>query len=225
MNAPAAKPDFARAAARLARTPSPGARERRRFFRAPIVVGGRMLDPLGREQDCRTADISPGDARVAAPSLPEIGQRVVLYLEDFGRIAGHVARRCGEGEVAVIFESSAHKREKLAEALTWAINKIPLGLEQTDRRDRPPACQRSELARIETESGQAYEGEVLDFSLAGMTLRTPQPAPPIGAWVRVGGIHGRVSRRIEGGFAIDFEPSPDAHGAKLWTVPPGGETR
>ena len=36
-----------------------------------------MLDALGREQDCRTADMSPGDVRIASPTLPRVGERVV----------------------------------------------------------------------------------------------------------------------------------------------------
>lgn len=199
----AAATKLADAAARLSTGAIPSARERRRFRRVPIVVGGRMLDPLGREHDCRTADISPGDVRLAAPILPEIGHRVVLYLDGFGRMTGSVARNCGVGEVAIIFDFSAHKREKLAEQLTWAVNKEALSLEEAPRIIVREGIQ---LARVEIEGGEAYEGEILDFCLAGMILKTPKPAPLIGAWVRVGGIFGRVARLTEGGFAVDFEP-------------------
>ncbi|MES1204042.1 MAG: PilZ domain-containing protein [Pseudomonadota bacterium] len=178
------------------------ARERRRFYRAPIVVSGRMLDSMGREHECRTADLSPGDARVAAPIALEVGQRVIIYLEGFGRISGRVARHCGEMEFAIIFEQSSHKREKLAEALTLVMNKN-LGIEEAPRGDANLGIRH---ARIELEDGRGIEGEVLDFSLAGMTIRSAMPAPPLGAWVRVGGAYGKVARKIEGGFAVDFEP-------------------
>lgn len=184
-----------------------GTRERRRFRRTPLTVGGRMLDPLGREQDCRTADISPGDVRIAAPLLPEVGERVVLYLDGLGRMSGRVARKCGEAEVAVIFDFSAHKREKLAEQLMLAMN-AHLGVQAEARAAAAP--QSGQLARIDLESGESYQGEVLDFSLAGMTLKTAKPAPQIGAWVRVGGVYGRVARLIDGGFAVDFEPRAKA---------------
>jgi len=177
-----------------------GARERRRFRRMPIAVGGRMLDQLGREHDCRTADISPGDVRIAAPILPNVGERVVIYLDGLGRMSGKVARRCGEGEVAIIFDFSAHKREKLAEQLTLLVNRDLAG-EIADESVRP-----AERARISLENGESYDGEVLDFSLTGATLRTHRPAPPLGAWVRIGAIYGRVGRLIENGFAVDFEP-------------------
>ena len=62
------------------------------------------------------------------------------------------------------------------------------------------------LARIQPEDGEAFDAEVLDFSLAGTTLRTARQRPPIGAWVRVGNTYGRVARYLEVGFAVDFEP-------------------
>lgn len=160
-----------------------------------------MLDTLGREHDCRTADISPGDVRIHAPVVPNVGERVVIYLEGFGRVCGSVARR-GDGEAAIIFDFSAHKREKMAEQLTLAVNKS-LGIEEPQR---PAAKAGRQLTKIEFESGESYLGEILDFSLAGVVLRTAKPPPFIGDWVRVGNIYGRVARLIEGGFAVDFEP-------------------
>jgi hypothetical protein len=196
----AEKLDLAAAARRLAAA-QVGLRERRRFRRAPISVNGRLLDASGREHDCRTADISPGDVRIAATVLPEVGERVVIYLEGFGRVSGQVARRCGEGEVAVIFDFTAYKREKLAEQLTLALNR-DIGIEMETR---PAASENADLIRIEFETGEVYLGKVLDFSLAGITVKTDRRPPLIGLWVRVGGVYGRVARLIEGGFAIDFE--------------------
>jgi hypothetical protein len=201
MSNAAEKIDLASAARRLAAA-QVGLRERRRFRRAPIAVSGRLLDKSGREHDCRTADISPGDVRIAATVLPEVGERVVIYLDGLGRVSGHVARKCGEGEVAVIFDFTAYKREKMAEQLTLAMNK-DLGIEEPQRatpREGP------NVVRIEFETGDVYMGEVLDFSLAGITVKTEKPPPLIGVWVRIGGVYGRVARLMDGGFAVDFEP-------------------
>lgn len=199
MSNAAEKIDFAAAARRLTAS-QVGLRERRRFRRMPIEVSGRMLDPLGREHDCRTADISPGDIRIAAAILPQVGDRVVLYLEGIGRVTGNVARKCGEGEVAIIFDFSAHKRERLAEQLTIFVNR-DLGIDEPLREIREGA----QTVSLSFETGEVYEGEVLDFSLAGITIRSKRPPPLIGVWVRVGAVYGRVARIIEGGFAIDFE--------------------
>jgi hypothetical protein len=143
---------------------------------------------------------------IVTPTPPPVGERVIVYLEGFGRLSGRVARTCGEGEIAVIFDFSAHKRERLAEQLTVAINK-DLGIEEPSR---PMAHDTTRLVRIEHEAGDAYEGEILDFSLAGVTIRSRRLAPPLGAWVRIGGVYGRVARLIEGGYAVDFEPRPAA---------------
>jgi hypothetical protein len=121
-------------------------------------------------------------------------------------VSGRVARKCGEGEVAVTFDFSAHKREKMAEQLTLAINKS-LGI---DEPVRPILRDGAHHVRLEFETGETYDGEVLDFSLAGITIKSNRPPPLIGVWVRVGTVYGRVARLTEGGFAIDFEPRKQA---------------
>lgn len=202
MSNTAEKLDFAAAARSLAAS-QVGLRERRRFRRLPLTVNGRMLDSLGRERDCRTADMSPGDARILAPVLPSVGERVIIYLEGFGRMTGNVARR-GEDGAAIIFDFGAHKREKLTEQLTLAINK-DLGIEAPAN---STATIGSQSIQLQFETGETYEGEVLDFSLAGVTIRSHRPPPLLGVWVRVGNVYGRVARLIENGFAIDFELKP-----------------
>lgn len=205
MSNTAVKLDLAAAARRLTAAQI-GLRERRRFRRMPLEVTGRLLDMAGREHDCRTADISPGDVRIVSDILPPVGERVVIYLNGFGRVSGKVARKCGEGEVAVIFDFSAHKREKMAEQLTLAVNK-ELGIEEDAR---PAAHEGAKTVRLEFETGEIYDGEVVDFSLAGITIKSKRPPPLIGVWVRVGTVYGRVARLVDGGFAIDLEPRRQA---------------
>ena len=200
MSYTARKRDLAAAARRLTAA-QVGLRERRRFRRMPIEITGRLLDTNGREHDCRTADMSPGDVRIVSDVLPPVGERVVIYLNGFGRVSGKVARKCGEGEMAVIFDFSVHKREKMAEQLTLVVNKN-LGIEE----DARPVRDGAHAVKLEFETGEAYVGEVVDFSLAGITIKSKRPPPLIGVWVRVGTVYGRVSRLTEGGFAIDLEP-------------------
>ncbi|HYD73589.1 MAG TPA: PilZ domain-containing protein [Candidatus Binatia bacterium] len=201
MSNTAHKLDLAAAARRLTAA-QVGLRERRRFRRMPIEITGRLLDAAGREHDCRTADMSPGDVRIVSDVLPPVGERVVIYLNGFGRVSGKIARKCGEGEMAVIFDFSAHKREKMAEQLTLVVNK-DLGIQDEPR---PVVRDGAQTVKLEFETGEAYVGEVVDFSLAGITIKSKRPPPLIGVWVRVGTVYGRVSRLIEGGFAIDLEP-------------------
>lgn len=201
MSNTAAKLDLAAAARRLTAA-QVGLRERRRFRRMPVEITGRLLDPSGREHDCRTADISPGDVRIVSDMTPAVGERVIIYLDGFGRVSGKIARKCGEGEMAVIFDFSVHKREKMAEQLTLAVNK-DLGIEESPR---APLSEGAQTVRLEFETGESYDGEVVDFSLAGITIKSQRPPPLLGVWVRVGTVYGRVARLIDGGFAIDLEP-------------------
>lgn len=162
------------------------------------------MDSAGREHDCRTADISPGDARIAsAAAAVHVGDRIVFYLDDLGRLEGHVVRASADGEFAVIFSSTAHKREKIAELLTWLMSRERVALEP----EAAPARREGggALTSIATEHGPAIDGEIIDFSLVGMAVRTRQTPPPIGTWVRVGAIDGKVARYFDGGFAVDFE--------------------
>jgi hypothetical protein len=78
-----------------------------------------------------------------------------------------------------------------------------LGVDEQVREIREGA----QTVQLAFETGESYDGEVLDFSLAGITIRSQRPPPLIGVWVRVGAVYGRVARLIEGGFAIDFAPT------------------
>ena len=124
---------LARAVQMISRGERPAA-DRRRFRRADLSLVGRILDPRGQERDCRTMDVSPGGARLMAPQSPKEGERVVIYLDAIGRVPARVMRRADDDGFGVLFEATLHKREKIAEQLTWLINKDRLGLDE-DRRD------------------------------------------------------------------------------------------
>ncbi len=197
-------PNFARAAAMLDGA-APSSRikpstDRRRFYRAPIEVGGRVL-MHGVERDCRTMDMSPGGARLMAASTPKAGERVVLYLDTIGRVPAQITRASDEG-FGVLFEATAHKREKLAEQLIWLMNKDRLGLDEASLASGTVKAANS--VSITLEDGRALHCEVMDFSMVGASLRTAQRKPEIGAWVRIGQTYGRVSRYLPDGFAVDF---------------------
>jgi hypothetical protein len=180
--------------------------DRRRFYRADMAVDGRVMGQSGVEQDCLTADISPGGARLRTPRPPLEGESLVLYLGPLGRVPAKVSRIEPEGTFGVQFQVSGHKREKLAEQLTWMMNK---GLFAHEERRATRHDGAGSLPVI-LEDGTALVCEVRDFSLVGCSVRTSRPRPPIGAWVRVGQTYGRVARYLEDGFALDFQTRPSA---------------
>jgi hypothetical protein len=193
------------AASQPARSFALSAPDRRRFYRADMEIDGRVMNESGAEQDCLTADVSPGGARLRTPKLPLEGESLVLYLGPLGRVPAQVSRIEPEGAFGVKFQVSGHKREKLAEQLTWMMNRGLFAHEDERRHTRHDGA--GSLPVI-LEDGAALVCEVRDFSLVGCSVRTDRPRPAVGAWVRVGQTYGRVARYLNDGFALDFETRP-----------------
>ena len=87
------------------------AEERRRFSRVKVTLLGRYMLSDRHEFPCQTSNISPGDAALLAPRLGEIGERVVVYLDQIGRIEGRITRKLENG-FALTFTTPVIKREK-----------------------------------------------------------------------------------------------------------------
>src|ERR1700691_5228423 len=101
--------------------------ERRRHQRVAISLLGRYMLEDKREFPCQTADMSPGDVGLIAPVRGKIGERVVAYLDQIGRIEGKIVRFTERG-FALRLNLPLVKREKIANQLTWLINRDALGM-------------------------------------------------------------------------------------------------
>lgn len=183
--------------------------DRRRYRRVPLCLTGRILDEQGAEYDCRTEDVSPGDARITAAQRPSLGAKVIIYLKDLGRLEGHVARMLGSGAFAIRFSSTIRKREKITDQLTLLINP---GIKTDDRRDGPRQDGGGSI-EVLMDSGQKLIGQIVDFSLLGVAIATTQGRPLLGSWVVIGQQYGRVARYFDGGFAVDFQSTASATSA------------
>ena len=93
------------------------------------------------------------------------------------------------------------KREKIADALTWLVNKDRLGLSDERIAERRPAT--GQLIAIHGK-GEAIACAIAELSLFGVALKTSGPRPMIGDRVQIGERAGTCVRYIEGGFAVDF---------------------
>ena len=101
--------------------------DRRRHRRAIVRVFGRFMREDKQEYPCQVINMSPGGMALLSPATCADGERVVAYLDNFGRVEGLVARSF-EGGFAVRILASLYKREKIANMLTWIINQESLGL-------------------------------------------------------------------------------------------------
>jgi PilZ domain len=175
-------------------------RERRRHQRVKVVLPGRYMLEDRREFECQTIDMSPGGVALAAPERGEEGSRVVVYLNEIGRIEGRVARHTEQG-FALSLDASRAKRERLAEQLTWLANRRELGMREDRRHERlTPQRLRSTLILPD---GKERWAVIIDLSRSGVALRSDFE-PELGASLVIGATLGRVVRKFPGGFALEF---------------------
>ena len=97
--------------------PSPVAgSERRRYARIPLALRGRYMLEDGREYPCVTRDVSRMGVAIHAVTVGAIGERVIAYLEQLGRIEGRVVRR-SETWFAIELVGTPQKLDRIEETI------------------------------------------------------------------------------------------------------------
>jgi hypothetical protein len=174
--------------------------ERRRFRRVQIDLPGRLFIPAdSHEERCTVNDLSPGGAAITCETVPETGTAVVLYVDNFGRFEGKVARRDGNG-FGVAFVCPPSKRERIAEQLILFLNKTLVDDSVLRRHERTNQKGFTKFTRAD---GQIVQCEVMDISVGGVSLKT-DVRPPIGEFVLIAQVAGRVARHHADGIGIQF---------------------
>jgi len=174
--------------------------ERRRYKRIRLDLPGRLFMPTdASEARCTVANLSPGGAVVDCELVPEPGTSIVLYVDAFGRFEGSVARRDGNS-IGIRFTCTSLKRERIAEQLTLFLNKSLVDGSILRRHERSSA---KGLTRFTRADGQLVRCEVIDLSTSGVSVRC-EVRPPIGEYVLIGQMAGRIARQHETGVGIEF---------------------
>lgn len=174
--------------------------DRRRHRRLPVKLQGRYMLADKSEHDCVTIDISPGGLMLKAGPCPYRGQRVVVYLQELGRIEG-LATRIFRGGFAMSISVTSRKREKLVSSLTWLGNCEELDMPDPRRSERIIPAQ--PVTVLILGNGNAHAASIEDFSTTGASVRTNLELT-IGNMVVVGKRAARVARATESGFAVEF---------------------
>lgn len=187
--------------------------DRRRYRRVHIDLPGKLFVPAtSAEYACNVVDLSPGGASIALEGVADlpVGTTVVLYANTFGRYEGEVARLDGPRH-GLKFHSTALKRERTAEQLTLFLNKSLLDDSVLRRDDRTPT---RGLTRFVRHDGQVVPCEVLDLSMSGISVKT-EVRPPVGEFVLIGQLAGRIARHHEHGLGIEFVGNVNATAERL----------
>jgi c-di-GMP-binding flagellar brake protein YcgR len=175
--------------------------DRRRHYRVSVSLLGRFMLEDRREFPCQTLNLSPGSVAVTTPIVIPVGERVVLYLDQVGRIEGHVSRAF-EGGFAMIIESTVHKKDKLAAKLTWLANRHELNLPE-DRRHERIHPETTVTPTIILPDGREYQATLVDVSLSGAAIILAV-GPPTGSPLQIGHLRATVVRQLEHGVAVEF---------------------
>ncbi len=174
--------------------------DRRRFQRVTVNLLGRFMLEDRREFPCQTVDMSPGSVAFTSAMSGKVGERIVAYVDQIGRIEGQIVR-VSDGGFAMSINATLRKRDKLAAKLTWLANRHELNLPEDRRHDRITA--KISVVTIALPDGREYQARVVDISLSGAALAL-EVRPPVGSPVMVGKLRGRVVRHFDEGIAVEF---------------------
>jgi hypothetical protein len=176
-------------------------RESLRFQRVPVTLRGRYMLESRLEYPCQTIEMSPGDMSLAAPAKAQVGEKVIVYLEQIGRFAGVAIGRTEAG-FALTMSLSPTKRDRLADQLTWFANRNAISLPEDRRHDRIVPIMQRTLLRLP--DGQETIVKIRDLSISGVGLET-EARPVAGARVFIGATRAVVVRHFAGGIGAEFE--------------------
>jgi hypothetical protein len=180
--------------------------ERRRHPRSPLKLHGRYMLSDGSEFPCETVNVFPGGIAIRGLKGGSPAERVVVYIEDLGRMEGGILRSVADW-FAIEIHAPAKKQERLAEKIAWLVKSEDEGL--ADRRIRRRIEVAHEPIPMRTLDGRAFDVKLIDVSNTGAALLV-DVVLPIGARVILDDKPASVSRRFPGGVAIAFrEAAPE----------------
>jgi c-di-GMP-binding flagellar brake protein YcgR len=174
--------------------------ERRQHQRVKVNLSGRYMLENQKEYTCQTVNMSPGGVALVAPQSGQPGERVIVYLDQVGRLDGTIARLLETG-FALSFQASIHRRDKLAAQLTWLANRHALGLPEDRAHER--FMPKNPRARLTLNDGREFTCTLIDVSVTGAAVKIDLK-PTIGTQVMLGKTRATVVRVFQDGIALQF---------------------
>ena len=153
-----------------------------------------------REFACRTSRVSPYHMRVDVPVIGGVGERVISYFGEFGKIDGWIRETVKDG---FLFELAVARaiREQLASKMSWLDKQQREAVVDARAQERiVPANPHSELMFAD---GHTETCLAIDMSASGVAV-SAETQPAIGTPLAVGRTVGRVVRHFREGFAVRF---------------------
>jgi hypothetical protein len=157
---------------------------------------------------CRARSISPQRAVLQAPVRGDKGEQVAMRFDGVGLIRGIIARPTPDGFIVELVVSQA-ERAALALRIDWLKRKWLQSL--PDRRGAKRWLPRDPRSTLVLGANRTLDCFVINVSCSGVAV-SADLLPQLGMPLAVGTVPGRVVRRLEFGFAVQFvtEQNPAA---------------
>lgn len=153
-----------------------------------------------REFACRTSKVSPFKMMVDVPVVGGVGERVISYFGEFGKLDGWITDVVKSG---FLFELAVKRemREQLASKMSWLDKQQKEAVVDARAQERiVPANPHSQLIFAD---GTTETCLIIDMSASGVAV-SAEAQPAIGTPLAVGRAVGRVIRHFREGFAVKF---------------------
>jgi hypothetical protein len=153
-----------------------------------------------REFACRTSRVSPNQMMVSVPVVGTIGERVISYFGEFGKLDGLITGIEKGGFLVDLFVTRA-RREQFASKLAWLDRQQKDAV--VDVRAQERIVPENPHSTIVLADGSTTDCFVIDMSVSGAAISS-ELQPELGTPLAVGRTVGRVVRRFKEGFAVKF---------------------
>jgi hypothetical protein len=171
--------------------------ERRRTRRTRLSLRGRCLLADGAEHPCQTIDVSITGLAISAYVVASMGERVIAYIDELGRLEGVVTRR-GDGWFAIESKISRSRIDRLAQKLA------ELSGEDTHLADPSALASQTRRAELRTDFGQIFAVGLAEETRFGAKVVANFALLP-GARVTVDRRPAVVMREAAEGFVVEFD--------------------
>lgn len=149
---------------------------------------------------CRSRSISPQMAVLQAPLRGAIGEALALRFDALGLIKAVINRHTADGFI-VDLRTTESEQAVLAARIDWLKRRALESIE--DRRRNKRWMPRDPRSTLILPGKKTLECFVMDISVSGVAI-SADLMPTIGQPLAVGAVLGRVVRRLDFGFAVQF---------------------
>ncbi len=190
-------------------SPQPG------MSKALGIIFGRFMLPDMTEHACQVVDVTLEGASFLTPDFVGVGQYIVAYLEEIGRIEA-VTSQPIPGGFRVNFTLQGARLERLQQRIKFLKERDPSAEEGRRHARYEPTEKQSQISLPD---GRVYNCEVIDISVSGAAIKT-EVMPSVGTFVMLGKMRGRVVRYLDQGVAIEFVKQLDRGQMPTLAIPP-----